>query len=151
MIKKFYWILVIIFTLYILLIFKAPNITIGIEKMIGLSWFTEYITTFKWKVDNLPSKDDIENRYNEVYSWAVDLKENIQDWINTTKDKIDSVRVALSWAEDTYNKAKDTYDSTINFIEWANDKLNDVRDSIDKVTEVSKEISDIIWSWTIEE
>ena len=152
MLKKFYWFSIMILVIYILLIFKAPSFTKIIDEKLWFNWFTEFVTQFKWAVDetytNLPSTDEIKDWYEKAYSWAIDIKDNIKSWIDVTKEKIDTARVALSWAEDTLNKVKDTYEETVDFIDWASKQLDEARKTIDKVTEVWKSISETIWTWS---
>jgi len=69
------------------------------------------------------------------------------DWVKTTKDKIDDVRVVLSWAEDTINKAKQTYDDTVELIDEANQKFSDTKKAINNIAETWRGLMEIIWTW----
>ncbi len=129
--KKLLWLIVIIVTIYILLIFKAPNITTKIEKSLWFSWLTEFVTGTKWNLDktytNIPSKS-------EAYSWIIDIKNNIINWLDTTKEKIDSVRWAVVWAEKKINEVKQTYDKAASFINNANNKLKEAQKTINDIS-----------------
>jgi len=130
--KKILWLFVLIITIYILLIFKAPNITTKIEKYLWFSWFTEFITGTKWNLDktytNIPSKS-------EAYSWIIDIKNNIINWLDSTKEKIDSVRWAVVWAEKKINEVKQTYDNAVNVVKKANQQIQNTKKSIDNITQ----------------
>jgi competence protein ComGC len=45
--KKIIWILILLVVVYILLIFKAPNLTTEIEKLAGIEGLTELVTSIK--------------------------------------------------------------------------------------------------------
>jgi len=138
--KKILWILVIIITIYILLIFKAPNITTKIEKSIWFSGFTDFVTGTKWNLDktytNIPTTG-------EAYSWIIDIKNNIINWLNTTKSKIDDVRVIANSANKNINDIKKTYDNAAKFINKANQKLKDTQKTINNITKAVNN------TWTI--
>ncbi len=153
MLKKIYLWLIIIFVSYILLIFLVPSVTTIIDRLIWINWFTENVRKIKSVIDdsyeNLPSKEEVVDKYNKAYSWAVEIKENVEEWIEFTKDKIDTAREVLSWAEDTYNKAKDTYDDAIEFIDKANDKISETKEKVDKINETAKDISELFSTWAL--
>lgn len=160
MLRKLFWTIILILTLYLLLMFKAPSISSAIDKLIWFPWLTEAVTRFKWTLDetytNLPSKEEVKDTYNKVYSWAVEFKENFEEGVEITKDKIDSARVFLSWAEDTYNDAKETYEDAVEFIDDTSDKLEETRESIEDFVELTEELSDVLLiedteTWTISE
>jgi len=141
--KKILWLFVLIITIYILLIFKAPNITKKVEKTLWFSWFTEAVTGTKWNLDktytNLPTKD-------EAFSWIIDIKNKIINWVNTTKSKIDDVRSAAAWAEKQINQVKKTYNNAINVVKKTNQQIQNTKKTIDNI---SKSINQATNTWTI--
>jgi hypothetical protein len=70
-------------------------------------------------------------------SWAIDLKNDIVNWADVTKEKIDSVRATLSWAEKAYNELKDTYWEAVEFIDETSKKIDEAKKIIDAVQSVS--------------
>jgi len=130
--KKILWLIVLIVTIYILLIFKAPNITTKIEKVLWFSWFTQAVTGTKWKLDktytNLPSKS-------EAYSWIIDIKNNVINWLDTTKAKIDDIRSAAAWAEKKINEVKKTYDNAVNVVKKTNQQIQNTKKAIDNISQ----------------
>lgn len=125
--KKLIWLAIAIFTIYILLIFKAPTLANQIEQLIWIDWFNEKVIelkeTFDYMVTKAPSKEEIE----AAYSWA---KEKVDE----AKEKIDDLREKAWEIEDTYNKA--------------NDFIDDASEKIDKAREVVNTINEIIGTWT---
>ena len=151
MLNKIFWWFILIIVLYLLLVFKAPVITLGIEKTIWIKWITEFVINFKNKYDDtvttIPSKSEVQDTYNVIYSWAVDYKEKFVNWANVTKWKIDIIREKISWAEDTYNElldwyedVKESYDDAKVFIDENKEKLDIIKDAIDSVSNKSSEI-----------
>jgi hypothetical protein len=83
----------------------------------------------KW----FPDSPELQN----IYSWAIDLKDDIVDWLNYTKDKIDSTRVYLSGANDAIDSIKDWYEDVSEFISWATDKIDEAKDLIDTIKDIT--------------
>jgi len=139
MMKKILLSIFILFIWYILLIFIAPNIAWSIEKFLWINWFNTNIIETKEKLDkksiNIPSTD-------KLLSWAIDIKNTIINWANTTKEKIDTVRETLSWVQNTYNDVKDWYNNTKTFINSNSWKINKIKTVINNVTELNN-------TWTI--
>ena len=65
----------------------------------------------------------------------MELKNNIQEWLDLTKDKIDSVRVTLSWAEDKYNQIKNWVEWVKTFIEENSWTIDMIQDTIQVITD----------------
>jgi len=141
--KKILWLFVLIITVYILLVFKYPNITTRIEKTIWISWFTQFVTGTKSNLDktytNLPSKD-------EAFSWIIDIKNKIINWVNTTKSKIDDVRSAAAWAEKQINQVTNTYNNAINVVKKTNQQIQNTKNAIDNI---SKSVNQATSTWII--
>ena len=148
MINKFLSIFVILVVIHILLIFKAPEIATLIEKTLWINWFTEFVIWSKSTYDNainkLPNSQELNNSYNDAFSWANKLKENVLDWAEYTKDKIDWFRNVMSWAENTYNDLKDWINTAKEFIDTASWAINDTKELIDNVNKVTETLTN---SW----
>ena len=164
MLNKIFWWFILILVLYILLVFKAPTITWEIENKIWINWFSEFVVNFKNKYDdtvtNIPSKREVQDTYDVIYSWATDYKEKFVNGANITKWKIDTIREKISWTEETYNELlewyediKEWYEDAKEFIDDNKEKLDTIKNAIDvvsnKTSEVGSWITDTIntFSW----
>jgi aryl-phospho-beta-D-glucosidase BglC (GH1 family) len=107
---------------YGITVFVAPDTASSIDSTLWIPWFSENIrgtkSNFDSAITDIPSLE-------EFKSWALDLKDTVVQWVETTKDTIDSVRWWAQKAEDTFNQAKDTYDSTKDAIDEANRKITE--------------------------
>ena len=121
--KKILWLIILCVTTYGVLIFLKPEITDWIEKTLWFSWFWEKLRWDLWFINQTVT--DIPSIW-EFQSWAIDIKNKVTHWIQTTKDTIDTVRSTLSWAEDTYNKARDVITETTQTIDKIKGTLDDV-------------------------
>lgn len=145
MLKNILLWIVIMFVWYILLIFTSPKIAWNIANILGLNWFNEFVLKLKSGYDqtvtNLPTKEEVLDTYEKVYSWAIEVKTNVKNWINTTKNTIDDIRETLSWAEDTFNDIKDWVNKAKDFIETASWTLNNTVETIDNFSETYEELT----------
>lgn len=105
MLKKLLFALLIIGVSYLLLVFKFPELTDKIEWFFWLS-INETIRMKKQEVQDFSTT--LPEKYSPVLSWAIETKDKVVEWVYDAKEKIDDIRVTLSWAEDTLNKAKET-------------------------------------------
>lgn len=79
------------------------------------------------------------NKSKELYDSKVTPKvdsvsNEIKSWIDSTKDKIDTVRKTLSWAEQTIDKAWKAIEDWKNAIEWATEVFSDVNKMSEWIT-----------------
>jgi len=123
---------ILIITLYIILIFKSPDLASKIWNTLWIQSFNEFINSSKWNIDqisnNVPTADEIVDTYNKTLSWAIELRDNIQDWIIKTKDTIDWVRSTINDTKEVIDQTKETIDSTINTV-------NELKDTVDSITD----------------
>ncbi len=135
--KKLFWIILIIITIFGISLFLAPNITNSIEKALWFSWFWDKIRNIWWgfgkTMSDIPNADELKKWYQDALSWATDLKHKVVNGIQTTKDTIDTVRATAWDAEDTYNKAKDVIKDTTDTIDKIKWTLNDVEKMQDSI------------------
>ncbi len=121
--KKIFWVIILLVTAYGVALFMKPAITDWIEETL---WFEGFWEKIRWNLGFInKTVTDIPSFW-EIQSWAIDIRNKVADWINTTKETIDTVRSTLSWAEDTYNKAKDVINETTQTIDKIKGTLNDV-------------------------
>ncbi len=143
MIKKLILSLIILFVWYILLIFTLPNFASAIENLLWINWFNNKIIElrefFNDKSVNIPKTD-------EILSWALDFKNNIVDWVDKTKDKIDSVRETMSWVQNTYNEIKSWYDDVVDFIDTNSGKIDWIKTTIQQISDIKESITN---TWEI--
>ncbi len=148
MIKKFIWIVILLWVLYTLGVFYAPAVTDSVGKQLGIEGYNSFVKSFKWNLDqvstDIPSKWEFLQGSKAALSGALDLKDTVIWSISETKDKIDSVRSTLSWAESTYNDAKQTFEQAKGFVEWASEKVQKVQQTLNDVSELSESFSDIV-------
>lgn len=123
--KKLWLILLILIIWYVLLIFQAPEIT---DKL-GNKEINDRIRWSKATVDeistNTPTKEEV-----------IQFKDDVVNGIETTKEKIDTVRATLNNAE---QKIKDTKEQIDNAVETVNNLKEDVGsalETVEKITDV---------------
>lgn len=140
--------LVLLWVLYTLGVFYTPAIADSIGKQLGLEGYNSFVKSFKWNLDqvstDIPSKWEFFEGSKAALSWALDLKDTVIWSISETKDKIDSVRSTLSWAESTYNDAKDTFEQAKGFVEWASEKVQKVQQTLNDVNQLGESITNIV-------
>jgi len=143
MIKKLILSLIILFIWYVLLIFTLPSIASWIENLLGINWFNNKIIELKEffndKSTSIPKTD-------EILSWAIDFKNNVINSVDTTKEKIDSIRKTMSWVENTYNDIKNWYDDVVNFIDTNSWKIDSIKTTIQQISDIKENLTN---TWEI--
>lgn len=142
LIKKIFFLFIIIFTFYIIAVFNLPAIANNIEKTLWINWFNNYIRDLKWNFDemvtNIPSKEEFKETYNQALSWALQIKWEAVTWIETIKDWVDNVRWTLHWAWEK--------------IDWVRENITEtksqIQNTVDAIKETSNSISDLTNSFT---
>ncbi|MDD3793997.1 MAG: hypothetical protein PHI37_04240 [Candidatus Gracilibacteria bacterium] len=137
MIKKLFFIIVLILTLYIVLIFISPALADKIESTLGFEGLNEKIRTLKSSMDdtytNIPSKDQFLNTIDEVKNQAEIKTKDALDGVNEVKNTIDGVRSTLSGAASTYSEIKGSIDETKTQIENSVTAIKDTADTINNI------------------
>ena len=127
--KKIISLIIIIFVLYIVAIFKAPTLANELEKLIWIEGFNQKVIDLKERLDNFWTKVPTKDELKDYYSGAVDS-------IEKTKENIDNIRKKA-------DEIKETYDTT-------KDKIEDIKETVDKISEVWESISKTISStWVV--
>ena len=141
MIKNIFLLIVILVAGYMVIVFQSPQLASNIEKTIGIEWIGNQIREFKNTTDSIvtdvPSREEFEKAYEEIYTWALEWKETIQDWAEKTKDAIDTVRETVSWAQDTYNEIKEGIDDAVEFIDSNSWKIKEAKELIQWVSDLT--------------
>lgn len=121
------------------MIFKIPQIAWLIENILWINWFNQFVLSFKSTWDdiftNIPNNNELNDAFDNVYSWALDFKTKFEDWLGVTKDKIDWFRETASGIENTYNELKDTYDKAKGFIESNSWTIDDIKEVIETISD----------------
>lgn len=147
MLKNIILFLIIIITSYLIIVFKLPNLASTIENTIWINWLWNKIIEFKnttnWIVTNIPTKDEVNNAYDDFYSWAIDFKDNFKEWATITKNKINDIRKTVNSAQDTYNDIKWWIDDAKEFIDSASWAINQAKDLLENVSDITNN------TWTI--
>ena len=148
MIKKIFLSLLIIFILYILIIFNIPSLWLKIENILWINWFNNFILkskkTYDETVTNIPTKEEVIETYDTVYSWAVELKNNLKEWLDNTKKQVDNIRETLQETKDNYYELKENINEAKDFIENASWTLKNTINSNTWLIEWTKEIYESI-------
>lgn len=147
MLKKIFWWMIVLIILFVLTVFKAPDLANSIAELAGFPNLPTNIisikSTFDWAVTDIPSQSELEEHYNEALSWAIIIKWQIIDGVQTTKDTVDDLRETLSWAEQKIEDIKETYDDAKEFVDEASAKIEATKKIIEDTTKVINEVQNI--------
>lgn len=146
MMTKIILLWVMVLTWFWVSAFQFPDITKQIEWVIGLDGLTDTLHWIQWQVNqistDIPSLDEVKQTYTEVYSWALDIKDSVVQWLDTTKDSLDGVRKTLSGAEDIYYDAKDSFDSAKQWLGEIQDKLDQAQQVLEAGQQLWESLSE---------
>lgn len=134
MFTKLFSLLVIVTAWYGATAFIAPETANRIDSVIWMPWLSQKITWFKSNFDDIVT--DIPS-VEEFKSGALDIKETVIDWVNTTKETIDDVRWWAQKIENTYNDAREVVDD----LSW---KVENIKTALDDVQWLWDSISNVI-------
>lgn len=145
--QKIFWWFILSVTLFWVSVFKTPELADSIGNTFGFPHLTSQIReikkSFDWVVTHVPSQDEIKDALAETKSGALKIKDGFIDGVEVTKDKIDTVRVTLSWAEQKIEDAKDAYNKTVDFIDETGKKIDQVKQTIEDTSKVIEEVQNI--------
>lgn len=130
MIKKIIAFLLLIFTLYGVSIFLFPTVAAKIDSIIGIDGFSENLRSGKDNFDTIIT--DIPE-VSEFKSGAVDIKNNVVEGVNATKEKIDTIRSGAQKIQETVEEGKQTY-------EEAREVFDDASQKVEKIQGIMKEV-----------
>ena len=135
-IKKIFWFIILIFVLYIILIFVKPAFADQIADLLWIKSFNEKIRIIKNWIDVLSTK--------------IPSEEEITDWINTTKEKIEDVKDTINDIRETTKDLKEKYEETKEFIDETKEKIDTVKDKLNDLEEIWEGITNLVNTWAIE-
>lgn len=139
--------MVMVIILFVLTVFKAPDLAKSISELAGFPNLPANIisikTTFDWVITDIPTKEELENQYNEALSWAIELKGKIVDWVQSTKNTVDDLRETMSWAEQKIEDIKETYNDAKEFVDEAGKKIEETKKIIEDTSRVINEVQNI--------
>lgn len=148
MIKKIFWSVILLGTLYTAGAFYSPTLVAPLWDMIGLSGYNTFIKSFKGNLDqvstDIPSQNEFLDTGKMAMSWALDIKDKVVWGISTTKDTIDTIRETASGAEATYKDVKNTFDQAKEVVEGTTEKIQQVKNTLDDVQKLSDGITSVV-------
>lgn len=143
MIKKLLLLILSILVLYGVLVFLAPKISSSVESFVWIPGITEKIHSSKEDFDNIvtnvPSKQ-------EFKSWAIDISDTIKWGLDSTKDKIDNVRVTLSWAQNTIDETFDNIDQAVETVKEVKEVVEKLKSPAEKLQNLGENIQSTVGS-----
>lgn len=142
--KKLFLIILILLVFYWISIFVAPEKTSKIE---GMIWFWGITESVRWGKENFDSVITDIPSLNEVQSGAIDAKDKFLDWVDKTKQTIDTVRWGAQKVESTYNDAKETYEGAKETFDQTKETLNQLWEKVEQVQWVVEWVQKITWGW----
>ena len=114
-----------VFVLYVMLIFISPATASTLSSALGIEWLQNTIISFKENLDTTSTSGT-----GSFLSGALELSNQLIDGVDSTKEKIDSVRETLYQVEQWYDSIKSTYEDIVNVI-----------DKVSEVVEVAETLS----------
>jgi len=144
--------------------------------LLSLFWYFLYVNWYQDKIADFESKHpfylnlntklrvawdyliwkilDLNDSWQDVYKNQIDpninkVKNEIWNWVDVAKTKIDNMRTTLSWAEDTYNKAKDVIDKWKETIDSAQKTLNNATKNAVDIDKLGEWIMWSVNTWAI--
>lgn len=120
--KKILLLLIIVFAWYIYLSATWSPIS---DKISSLLWLEKFDNTIE---DIFKQKDEIQSQ--------------IDYWIQTTQDKINTIRSTALEAEETIKSTKATIDSTVESFEDIKKSVSDINKAVEDVSKLKDTISE---------
>ncbi len=136
-------------------VFVIPDTADKLGSNIWLEKFNQSIRWAKKVVDSgikLPeASGGILDMYQDTVNEARQAKDIYDKAVEQGKDvkqKIDTVRATLSWAQDTVNKTIETANTVIETWKEIQNKIGEVKDSLNDVTKLWNSIGWLVSTWT---
>lgn len=134
MIKKILLVFLILSVLYGISIFLLPEVSAKIDTVLWIPGFSENI---RWKKDffdgsvtSSPKVEEFKETYSTAVSWAI-------DGVNTTKEKIDTIRTGAQQIQETYEESKQTFDDAKQVFDDASTKIEEIQWIVDNVKQLT--------------
>lgn len=139
--------LCILITLYIVSVFVIPESADKLAKQFWIESFNTSIRSLKKTVDTTIKIPEATGRILDIYQSTYDEARQVKDTYNKAieqwtqiKQKIDTVRATLSWAEDTVNKTVDTANTMIETGKEIQGKIWEIQKSVNDVNKLGNSI-----------
>lgn len=117
---------------YLGLVFLYPDVSSRIEDKLGVSWFTE--TLIRWKnIFDYITTDGVEQNLERFMK----TRDALREWIDTTKEKIDTVREQGQKIEAGYNELQENIDT----LKWVYDDTSEAIKQVSWSIETIKKIT----------
>ena len=136
-------------------VFVIPDTADKLGSNIWLEKFNQSIRWAKKVVDSgikLPeASGGILDMYQDTVNEARQAKDIYDKAVEQGKDvkqKIDTVRATLSWAQDTVNKTIETANTVIETWKEIQNKIGEVKDSLNDVTKLWNSIGWLVSTWS---
>lgn len=159
--KKIFSIFLILIVSYILIIFKLPNLATYIWESLWIEGFNEFVIVvwekYNQVVTDLPTQEEVLETYNSTVSWAIEIKDTIVDWLETTKSYVDNIRLTLSWADETIDdisttisELKENYDDTVEIIWDTMEDINNLKENVEIIADWLSSTWELTETWEVE-
>ena len=132
--KKIISLFILLWALYGVSVFLMPDVSNSVDTALWFPGFSESIRGTKTNLD--AAITDIPSAW-EFKSGAIDIKDRVVDWVEATKDTIDTIRSWAQQVEETYNDALGTYNELKWTLEWAKDKVEQIQWVVESVTQLT--------------
>lgn len=117
---------------YLGLVFLYPDVSSRIEDKLGVSWFTE--TLIRWKnIFDYITTDGVEQNLERFMK----TRDALREWIDTTKEKIDTVREQGQKIEAGYNELQENIDTLKWVYDDTSEAIKQVSWSIDTIKKIT--------------
>lgn len=115
MLKKWIWGILAFIVLYVACLFTFPQQMLSIWEKVWLSGINESILGTKNMIDEFVESFDFQGKYDTTKKNAIEIKQNVESWVQTTKDTIEDIQNKADQAqqllEDTKQSAQETLDN----------------------------------------
>lgn len=147
MIKKIILLALILAVLYGTSVFMMPEVSSKVDNLIGMPWLSDTLRGWKENFDgavtDIPSIDNVLTGYEDALKGARDAQEKFTQWVDATKDAIDTVRWGAQKAEEVYEGAKETYDQAKETYDQAKEVLDSVSGKIDDIQKIAEDVKQL--------
>lgn len=126
--------LLIISVVYVLLIFNIPGFA---DKSTFNKNIYNFKETFNTAILDIPTREEVKETFNSV-------KGSVVDGLDYTKEKVDTMRVTFSWAENVIGDWKEFIDNGKEFIDNVVNQVDNAKTIINATQDVVNTLSGAI-------
>lgn len=132
--KKIIAFLILIFTLYIVAIFKVPTIATTIWEKLNIIEFNKTVIKISENYNDFMNKHWDKFTVDNIKQTTSDIKDWVETWIKTTQDTLDNIRDNVEKASDSIKETQEKINETKESIENVIDTVSDVTDSLSNIS-----------------